>query len=144
MKILTQNLKSGKTDIIDVPSPAIDSKKVRVINEYSLISTGTESIIVNFAKAGWINKAAQQPDRVKDVINKIKSSGLRDTFKAIKNKLDLPMPMGYASVGVISHNSKNHSFSKDTRVFTNSFHQEEALIDYNMCVSIPDLSLIHI
>lgn len=138
MKILTQNLKSGKTDIIDVPSPAIDSKKVRVINEYSLISTGTESIIVNFAKAGWINKAAQQPDRVKDVINKIKSSGLRGTFKAIKNKLDLPMPMGYASVGVISHNSKNHSFSKDTRVFTNSFHQEEALIDYNMCVSIPD------
>ena len=138
MKILTQNLKSGKTDIVEVPSPAIDSKKIRVINEYSLISTGTESIIVNFAKAGWINKAAQQPDRVKDVINKIKSSGIGDTYKAIKNKLDLPMPMGYASVGTVSHNSKNLNFLKGARVFTNSFHQEEALVDYNMCVSIPD------
>jgi predicted dehydrogenase len=138
MKVLTQNLKSGKTDIVEVPSPAIDSKKIRVINEYSLISTGTESIIVNFAKAGWINKAAQQPDRVKDVINKIKSSGVGDTYKAIKNKLDLPMAMGYASVGTVSHNSKNLNFSKGTRVFTNSFHQEEALADYNMCVSIPD------
>ncbi len=138
MKILTQNLKTGKTDIVEVPSPAVESNKVRVINEFSLISTGTESMIVNFAKAGWLNKAAQQPDRVKDVINKIKSSGLGDTYRAIKNKLDLPMPMGYASVGTISHNNKNHDFSKNTRVFTNSFHQEEALIDYNMCVKIPD------
>ena len=71
MKVLTQNLKTGKTDILEVPSPTINSDKIRVLNEYSLISTGTESSIVNFGKANWINKAKQQPDRVKDVINKI-------------------------------------------------------------------------
>ena len=82
MRILTQNLKNGKTDILNVPSPSINSNKIRVRNEYSLISTGTESLIVNFGKASWLNKARQQPDRVKDVINKIKSSGLFNTIKA--------------------------------------------------------------
>ena len=138
MKVLTQNLKTGKTDILDVPSPSIDSKKIRVINDYSLISTGTESLIVNFGKASWLNKARQQPDRIKDVFNKIKSSGIADTYKAIKNKLHYPMVMGYAAVGTISHKDKNYNLSKGTRVFTNSFHQEEALVNYNMCVKIPD------
>ena len=71
MKILTQNLKSGKTDVIDVPSPTATSNKISISNKYSLISTGTESSIVNFGKVGWIDKARQQPDKVKDVINKI-------------------------------------------------------------------------
>ena len=138
MKVLTQNLKTGNTDILEVPSPSIDSKKIRVINDCSLISTGTESLIVNFGKAGWLNKARQQPDRIKDVINKIKSSGITDTYKAIKNKLYYPMAMGYAAVGTISHTNENYNLSKGTRVFTNSFHQEEALVDYNMCVKIPE------
>ena len=88
MKVLTQNLKTGKTTILDVPSPSTSSNKIKVLNEYSLISTGTESYVVNFGKAGWINKARQQPDRVKDVINKIKSSGISDTYRAIKTKID--------------------------------------------------------
>ena len=138
MKVLTQNLKTGKTDILEVPSPTINSDKIRVLNEYSLISTGTESSIVNFGKANWINKAKQQPDRVKDVINKIKSSGISDTYRAIKNKLDYPMVMGYSAVGIVSHTNENYDLPKGTRVFTNSFHQEEALVDYNMCVKIPD------
>ena len=138
MKILTQNLKTGKTDILEVPSPSIDSKKIRVINNYSLISTGTESLIVNFGKASWLNKARQQPDRIKDVINKIKSSGIADTYRAIKNKLYYPMAMGYAAVGTISHKNEIYNLSEGTRVFTNSFHQEEALVDYNMCVKIPE------
>lgn len=138
MKVLTQNLKTGKTDILEVPSPTINSDKIRVLNEYSLISTGTESSIVNFGKANWINKAKQQPDRVKDVINKIKSSGISDTYRAIKNKLDYPMVMGYSAVGIVSHTNENYDLPKGTRVFTNSFHQKEALVDYNMCVKIPD------
>tara|TARA_B100001175_G_scaffold309203_1_gene310584 strand:- start:5066 stop:7144 length:2079 start_codon:yes stop_codon:yes gene_type:complete len=138
MKILTLNLKSGKTDTLEVPSPTVNSDKVRVVNKYSLISTGTESSIANFGKASWINKAKTQPDRVKDVINKIKSSGISDTYRAIKNKLDYPMVMGYSSVGIISHTNINHNLQKGTRVFTNSVHQEEALIDFNMCVQIPE------
>jgi len=138
MKILTQNLKTGKTDVLEVPSPSISSKKIRVKNNYSLISTGTESLIVNFGKASWLNKARQQPDRVKDVINKIKSSGITDTYKAIRNKLYYPMVMGYAAVGTVTHKNKNFNLSKGMRVFTNSCHQEEALVDYNMCVKIPD------
>ena len=138
MKILTQNLKTGKTDVLEVPSPSISSKKIRVKNNYSLISTGTESLIVNFGKASWLNKARQQPDRVKDVINKIKSSGVTDTYKAIRNKLYYPMVMGYAAVGTVTHKNENFNLSKGTRVFTNSCHQEEALVDHNMCVKIPD------
>lgn len=138
MKILTQNLKTGKTEILNVPSPQINTNKLRVKNKYSLISTGTESSIVNFGKDNWINKAKKQPDKVNDVINKIKSSGLVDTFKAVKNKLDFPMVMGYSAVGMITHTNENYTFKKGERVFTNSCHQEEALIDYNMCIKIPD------
>lgn len=138
MKVLAQDLKTGKTDILEVPSPGTTSDKIRVLNIYSHISTGSESSIVNFGKAGWINKARQQPARVMDVINKVKSSGLSDTYRAIKNKLDIPMQMGYAAVGTVSHAKKIYNLPKGTRVFTNSFHQEEALVDYNMCVKIPE------
>tara|TARA_B100000780_G_scaffold96709_1_gene67444 strand:- start:2043 stop:4088 length:2046 start_codon:yes stop_codon:yes gene_type:complete len=137
MKILTQNLKSGKTDILNVPSPTTNSNKISVSNIYSLISKGTESSIVNFGKVGWIDKARQQPDKVKDVINKIKSSGFLDTYKAVKNKLDYPMTMGYSAVGITTKPYEIYNLAKDQRVFTNSFHQEEALIDFNMCVEIP-------
>ena len=71
-------------------------------------------------------------------INKIKSSGIADTYRAIKNKLYYPMAMGYAAVGTISHKNEIYNLSEGTRVFTNSFHQEEALVDYNMCVKIPE------
>lgn len=138
MKILTQNLKTGKTTILNVPSPSNSTNRIKVLNEYSLISTGTESYVVNFGKAGWINKARQQPDRVKDVINKIKSSGLSDTYRAIKTKIDYPMVMGYSAVGTVSLDNKKYNLVKGTRVFTNSCHQEEGLVDYNMCVKIPD------
>ena len=138
MKILTQNLKNGKTDILEVPSPSNNSTKIKVLNHCSLISTGTESYIVDFGKAGWINKARQQPDRVKDVLNKIWSSGISQTYKAIRTKLNYPMPMGYSAVGVVSNANQKYNLPKGTRIFTNSFHQEEALIDYNMCVKIPD------
>ena len=138
MKILTQNLKSGKTDVIDVPSPTATSNKISISNKYSLISTGTESSIVNFGKVGWIDKARQQPDKVKDVINKIKSSGLLDTYRAVKNKLDFPMTMGYSAVGITTKAYEKYNLNKGQRIFTNSFHQEEALIDFNMCVEIPD------
>ncbi len=138
MKILTQNLRSGKTDILDVPSPNANSNKISVSNIYSLISKGTESSIVNFGKVGWIDKAKQQPDKVKDVINKIKSSGFLDTYKAVKNKLDYPMTMGYSAVGITTKSYEKYNLNNGQRIFTNSFHQEEALIDFNMCVEIPN------
>tara|TARA_B100000579_G_scaffold46741_1_gene32595 strand:- start:5200 stop:7272 length:2073 start_codon:yes stop_codon:yes gene_type:complete len=138
MKILTQNLKTGNTEILEVPSPQKNEDKIIVQNQCSLISTGTESYVVNFGKAGWINKARQQPDKVKDVINKIKSSGFNETFRAIKRKLDYPMVMGYSAVGTVAHANEKFFLSKGDRVFTNSVHQEQALIDYNMCVKIPD------
>jgi len=138
MKVLTQNLKTGNTEILEVPSPQKSEDKIIVENQCSLISTGTESYVVNFGKAGWINKARQQPDRVKDVLNKIKSSGFNETFRAIKTKLDYPMVMGYSAVGTVAHANEKFSLSKGDRVFTNSVHQEQALIDYNMCVRIPD------
>ena len=109
MKILTQNLKTGNTKILDVPSPQTNTNKVRVKNKYSLISKGTEASIVNFGKDNWINKARKQPDKVKDVINKIKSSGIVDTYKAIRNKLDSPMVMGYSAVGTITHSNKKYN-----------------------------------
>ena len=135
MKILTQNLKSGKTDILNVPSPSANSNKISILNIYSLISKGTESSIVNFGKVGWIDKARQQPDKVNDVINKIKSSGLLDTYKAVKNKLDYPMTMGYSAVGITTKSYEKYNLSNGERIFTNSF--DPSGIHLILCIAIP-------
>ena len=54
----------------------------------SLISPGTERMIIDFGKAGWIEKARQQPDRVQQVIEKARTDGIVPTFEAVRSKLD--------------------------------------------------------
>lgn len=138
MKQILQNLRTGKTEILDIPKPQIKPGQVLIRTYRSLISAGTERMLIDFGKAGLINKARQQPEKVRMVLDKIKSDGLLATFDAVKNKLDTPLPMGYCNVGeVLEIASDVTEFSVGDLVVSNGYHAELVVVPKNLCVKLP-------
>ena len=101
MKQILQSLKTGITEIAEVPCPAVQRGQILIRSSHTLVSAGTERMLVEFGKAGWIDKARQQPDKVRMVLDKIKTDGLMPTVEAVFNKLDQPLPLGYCNVGTV-------------------------------------------
>ena len=101
MKQVLQNLSNGETSLIDVPSPKSMKGHINIQTTNSLISVGTERMLVDFGKAGWIEKVRSQPDKVKIALEKVKSDGISATYDAVKSKLDQPLPLGYCNVGKV-------------------------------------------
>ena len=140
MKQIIQNLKNGDTILEDVPVPMPRNGEVLIKTSCSLISLGTERMLVEFGKAGWINKARQQPDRVKMVLNKIKTDGLRPTIETVFNKLGQPLPLGYCNSGVVAAVGKGVSEVKvGDRVASNGNHAEYVSVPQNLVAKIPDV-----
>ena len=138
MKQILQSLKSGKTEVVSVPVPSISAGKILIKSSQTLVSAGTERMLVDFGKAGWIAKAKQQPDKVQMVLDKIKSDGVRPTLEAILNKLDQPLPLGYCNVGIIADLGTSVSeFSIGERVISNGKHAEFVAVPPNLCAKVP-------
>ena len=100
MKQILQSLKKGTTEIVDIPVPNVSPGSLLIKTSKTLVSAGTERMLVEFSKAGLIKKASQQPDKVKLVLNKISTDGLKPTLETVFNKLDQPLPLGYCNVGL--------------------------------------------
>ena len=101
MKQLTQQLKSGKMEILEVPFPTLDKGQILVHNHYSVISSGTEGKTVTDARKGYISKAVSRKKELMQVIEMIKSNGLIPTYKFVMNKLELPSSLGYSCAGEV-------------------------------------------
>lgn len=101
MKQVIQDLKSGGTVLEEVPVPQVKAGYVLIQTTRTLVSLGTERMLVEFGKANLIDKARQQPDKVKQVLDKIKTDGLQPTLEAVFNKLGQPLPLGYCNVGKV-------------------------------------------
>ena len=99
MKQILQNLKSGKTELADVPSPSAKTGHALIQTRCSLISAGTERMLVEFSKGNLLSKAKAQPDKVKQVLDKIRTDGLLPTLEAVFKRLDEPLPLGYCVPG---------------------------------------------
>ena len=134
---ILQNLSNGETSLVDVPSPNSIEGHINIQTIKSLVSVGTELMLVDFGKAGWIDKARSQPDKVKMVLEKIKTDGLSETFDAVKSKLDQPLPLGYCNVGKVLDGSDT-GFEKGARVVSNGHHAEVVRVPRNLVASIPD------
>jgi predicted dehydrogenase len=102
MKQLLQNLKNGKTTIEEVPVPTPRAGQALVRVAASLVSAGTERMVVEFAEKSLVGKARSRPDLVKQVLDKTAREGILPTLQAAFNRLDSPMPLGYSSAGVIT------------------------------------------
>ena len=139
MKQILQSLKTGVTETAEVPCPAVQRGQILIRSSVTLVSAGTERMLVEFGKAGWIDKARQQPDKVRMVLDKIKTDGLMPTVEAVFNKLDQPLPLGYCNVGtVLDIGSGVSGFAIGERVASNGKHAEAVSIPVNLCAKVPE------
>lgn len=139
MKQILQSLRSGATEVADVPAPMPRRGHVLIRTERTLVSAGTERMLVEFGKAGWIAKARSQPDKVRQVLDKVKTDGVVPTAEAVFNKLDQPMPLGYCNVGIVMDvGSGVGGFAVGDRVVSNGRHAEVVNVPENLCAKVPD------
>lgn len=139
MKQIIQDLSSGETILAELPAPAIRSGQLLIKTHRSLVSLGTEKMLVDFGKAGWISKARSQPEKVKQVLEKIKSDGLKPTLDAVFRKLGEPLPLGYCNAGeVIGVGRGVSGFQVGDRVVSNGNHAEIVSVPENLVAKIPD------
>lgn len=139
MKQLLQNLKTGNIEMLETPAPRCSSSGVVIQTQVSLISAGTERMLNSFAKSNYIQKARQQPEKVKQVLNKAATDGIVATYNAVKRKLDQPIALGYSNVGRILEVGRNvKNLTVGDRVLSNGSHSEIVAIQKNLVVPIPD------
>ena len=139
MKQIIQSFKTGETILEDVPAPLVKRGQVLIKTTKSLVSLGTERMLVEFGKSNLISKARQQPDKVKMVLDKIKTDGLLPTLETVFNKLGEPLPLGYCNVGhVIAVGDDVAEFQVGDRVASNGQHAEFVSIPKNLVAKIPD------
>ncbi|MDC0296327.1 bi-domain-containing oxidoreductase [Akkermansiaceae bacterium] len=138
MKQIIQDLRNGDTILEEVPVPGIKSGSVLIQTTRTLVSFGTERMLVNFGKASLLQKAKQQPDKVKMLVDKVKTDGLRPTTNAVFNKLGQPLPLGYCNVGrVIAVGKGVTEFTVGDRVASNGNHAEYVCVPKNLVAKIP-------
>ncbi len=139
MKQVLQDLRKGDTMVVDVPAPVVGPNDILIQTRASLISAGTDRSMVEFGKASFIGKAKAQPDKVKMVLEKLKTDGIVPTMGAVFAKLDEPMPLGYSNVGVVQAVGRNiNDFKVGDRVASNGHHAEIVCVPGNLCTGIPD------
>lgn len=139
MKQILQNLASGETGLADIPSPKIRENHLLIRTIRSLVSVGTERMLVEFGKANLFDKARQQPEKVRMVLDKVKTDGILPTLEAVRNKLDQPLPMGYCNVGMVLEVGRGVAgFSVGDRVASNGRHAEIVCVPKNLCAKVPD------
>ncbi|MGV6816907.1 MAG: hypothetical protein ACWA44_06505 [Thiotrichales bacterium] len=137
MKQILQNLSNGETSLVDVPCPKNRPGNLQIATRNTVVSAGTERMLVDFGKANYLDKARQQPDKVKQVLAKVKTDGLAQTVVAVRSKLDQPFPLGYCNAGVVLQNGVE-GFEQGDRVVSNGNHAEVVRVPKNLCARIPD------
>ena len=138
MKQILQNLKNGETELLDIPCPSVGFGQVLIQTKVSLISAGTERMLVDFGKASMLDKARQQPEKVKMVLDKISTDGLFPTLEAVQSKLEQPLPLGYCNAGVVIKIGPGVTdFMVGDRVASNGHHAQIVRVAKNLCAKIP-------
>jgi predicted dehydrogenase/threonine dehydrogenase-like Zn-dependent dehydrogenase len=139
MRQIIQDLKTGQTLLEEVPAPQVREGCVLIQTTRSLVSLGTERTLVEFGKANLIDKARQQPDRVKQALDKIRTDGLLPTLEAVFTKLGQPLPLGYCNVGKVCAVGRGVTeFAVGDRVASNGNHAEIVCVPQNLAEKIPD------
>ncbi len=138
MRQILQHLGSGRTELADVPAPGPESGRVLIQATQSLVSLGTERMLVSFGRANWISKARQQPERLRQVWRKVRADGLWPTLTAIRGKLAQPIPMGYCHVGRVVSAPTRPDLAVGDRVVSNGPHAEVVSVADGLVARIPD------
>lgn len=139
VKQILQNLKSGQIQVADVPCPKVRPGHLLIQSRASLISAGTERMLVEFGRASLLAKARAQPEKVRQALDKIRTDGLLPTMEAVFSRLDEPLPLGYCNAGVVVEVGEGvEGWSVGERVANNGPHAEMVCVPRNLCAKIPD------
>ena len=143
MKQLIQSFKTGELGLFEVPAPVCQKHGALVQTTVSLVSAGTEKMLVDFAKKSLLAKAKDRPDLVNQVIDKMKKEGIKNTLEKVFTKLDSPIPLGYSLAGRILEVGSNMSgLNIGDRVACGGAgyanHSEVNYVPKNLMVKIPD------
>lgn len=142
MNQLTQNLKNGHMEILEVPFPALGKGQVLVRTHYSVISAGTEGKTVKDARAGYLSKARARQKEVKQVLNLVRTQGLKTTYAMVMNKLEAPSALGYSCAGeviTVGEGVSNYRMGDRVACAGNSaVHAEVVAVPANLCALIPE------
>ena len=139
MKQLLQDLANGNTTVVEAPAPAVTAGTVLIDSTVSLVSAGTERMVVDFGKSNLLAKARQQPEKVAQVLAKARTDGIMATIDAVRSKLGQPIPLGYSNVGVVADVGRDVAgFSVGDRVVSNGSHADVVRVPGNLCARIPD------
>ena len=137
MKQILQNLYTGESKLIEAPAPQARQGSLLIDTTVSLISTGTERMLVDFGKSGLMAKARSQPDKVRQVLDKVATDGLMTTVDAVRSKLGQPIPLGYCNVGLV-RDAGAEGFKPGDRVVSNGPHADVVSVPKNLCAKIPE------
>ena len=139
MKQILQDMANGGTTVTEAPVPQCSKGHLLISTTTSLISAGTERMLVGFGKASLIDKARQQPEKVKMVLEKVQTDGLLTTYDAVKSKLAQPLALGYCNVGIVHEVGAGvEDFKVGDRVVSNGPHADMVKVPKNLCAKIPD------
>ncbi len=137
MRQLIQHLGSGRTELLAVPAPGPRRGRLLVRATHSLVSLGTERMLVEFGRGGWLSKARQQPEKFRAVLAKARSEGIFATWRTVRSKLAQPIPLGYCHVGQVLDAGDVPGFSGGDRVVSNAPHAEVVSGDPAFAARIP-------
>jgi predicted dehydrogenase/threonine dehydrogenase-like Zn-dependent dehydrogenase len=143
MKQVLQNMRDGKTSVAEVPAPLARPGTALVRTAVSLVSAGTERMLVEFAEKSLLGKAQSRPDLVRQLLEKARREGLLPTLQAAFNRLDQPMVLGYSSTGTIVEVGKGlKGFKPGDRVACAggnfAVHAEYGVVPQNLLVPLPE------
>ena len=136
---ILQSLGDGTTRIVDAPVPAATGPTLLVESRATVISAGTERMLVDFGRSNLVDKARKQPEKVRQVLDKMRTDGIGPTLDAVRAKLDSPIPLGYCQAGVVAGvGSRVRRFAPGDRVVTNGPHAEYVRVPHTLAAKIPD------
>lgn len=139
MKQVLHSVASGAVEIAEVPCPSFGPHQLLVRSRRSLISAGTERMLLEFGRASLMGKARRQPERVRLVLDKIAADGLVPTLAAVRNRLERPLVPGYSNAGVVVDVGREVTgFAPGDRVACNGPHAEMVAVGANLCAPVPD------
>jgi predicted dehydrogenase/NADPH:quinone reductase-like Zn-dependent oxidoreductase len=137
LRQLIQHLGSGRTELLDVPAPGPRRGRLLVRARRSLVSLGTERMLVEFGRGGWLSKARQQPEKFRAVLAKVRGEGLCPTLAAVRSKLAQPIPLGYCHVGEVLAAGEVPGFAVGDLVVSNAPHAEVVSVEPAFAARVP-------
>ena len=143
MKQVLQNLHSGETLVAEVPIPTPQAGEALVKTRASLVSAGTERMVVEFAEKSLAGKVRARPDLARQVLDKARREGVLTALEATFNRLDQPIALGYSSSGeILSLGEGLSGFKVGQRVACAgggyAVHAEYACVPKNLLASLPE------